>query len=127
MLHDLFDYVDASGKNRFAEWMKDQQKVQRVKLNARLDWLKEKGDALLPEILTNTHVRGILKLRIKGNVQLRPLLCRGPHGDGEYTLLMGAKEVGDCWQPKDAAETADVRKAAVAADKNRRCKHERIK
>lgn len=126
MLFPLHDYVDASGTNLVAEWTRGLEKLPRSKLNARLDWLSEHGEGLLPEIMTNTNVRGIRKLRVKGNVQLRPLLCRGPHGDAEYTILMGAKEVGDEWDPKKAPETADARKATVAADKNRKIEHERI-
>jgi hypothetical protein len=122
----LYDYLDASGTNVFAAWTRHQQKIQRVKLDARIDMLEEHGESLFPEILTNTHVRGIRKLRIKGGVQLRPLLCRGPHSDDEYTFLMGAKEVGDKWDPRDAPEIADGRKAVIAGDKNRRCEHERV-
>lgn len=126
MAFEIYDYVDAAGHNLIAEWSKEQQKVQRAKLNAKIDMLNLYGEELFPEVLTDSPIRGIRKIRVKGNVQLRPLLCRGPHGDTEYTLLMGAKEVGDKFDPKDAPQTADVRKAIVAGDKNRRCKHERV-
>lgn len=124
MPYELYDYTDANGVNLFLEWSNDQQKVQRAKLNSKIDMLRLHGEELFPEVLTDTPVRGIRKIRVKGNVQLRPLLCRGPHGESEYTFLMGAKEVGDKFDPRDAPETADARKSIVAQDKGRRCIHE---
>lgn len=86
------------------------------------------GDALHPEMLTGTSVAGIKKLRVKGNVQLRPLLCNGPiNVEKEYTLLMGAKEIGSKWVPKSAPTLANTKKQAVINDPNdRRIKHERV-
>ncbi|WP_175910594.1 hypothetical protein [Burkholderia metallica] len=124
---DLFDYVTAHGSNDFAEWTRDLQKVSRAKLNAKIDMLALHGEGLVPHVLTDTPVAGIRKLRVKGNVQLRPLLCRGPiNGDSEYTFLMGATERDGQLVPDTAPETADVRRATVANDGRRRCKHERI-
>ena len=126
MSHELYDYLDASGSNLVAEWSKELQKPQRAKLNSKIDMLRLHGENLFPEVLTNTPTSGIRKLRVKGNVQLRPLLCRGPHGEAEYTFLMGAKEVGGEFEPNDAVDTADARKSTVAANMSRRCMHERI-
>ncbi|MBD8725733.1 hypothetical protein IFT43_20425 [Oxalobacteraceae sp. CFBP 13708] len=124
MPYDLYDYLDAAGVNLFAGWTTGLEKIPRAKMKSKIDMLRLHGEELFPEVLTDTHVRGIRKIRIKGNVQLRPLLCRGPHGLAEYTFLMGAKEVGDKFDPKDAPEVADARKSTVAKDISRRCKHE---
>jgi hypothetical protein len=128
MLFDLFDYVNANGVNEFKKWTQDLQKPQRAKLNEKLDKLAQHGDDLHPNMLTDTSVPGIQKLRVKGNVQLRPLLCKGPVNiHSEYTLLMGAKEVGDKWLPKNAPTTADGKKSAVVANSTKRRKlHERV-
>lgn len=128
MLFTLYDYVNAQGKNEFKEWTENLQKTQRAKLNEKLDKLIKHGDELFPNMLTGTETPGILKLRIKGNVQLRPLLCKGPVDiDSEYTLLMGAKEIGGKWSPKNAPSTANDKKCEVVADPgNRRKKHERV-
>ena len=57
--------------------------------------LEKEGSNLFPQMLCGTETPGILKLRVKGNVQLRPMLCRGPiEIDKEFTLLLGACEVG---------------------------------
>jgi len=128
MAFELYDYVAETGVNEFKVWTLALEKIQRAKLNARLDMLKRNGDALFPEILAGTGTAGILKLKIKGNVQLRPLLCRGPMNAGtEYTMLMGATEVGGKLKPKNADATANRLKAAVIADSmHRRMKHERV-
>jgi hypothetical protein len=124
----LFDYVNPQGENEFKEWTQSLQKPQRAKLNEKLDKLALYGDALYPELLTGSPVAGISKLRIRGNVQLRPLLCNGPVDiKTEYTLLKGAKEVGDKWVPTDAPKTANANKKLVIQEPAyRRMDHERI-
>lgn len=124
----LFDYCEPDGTNDFKHWTKRLQPTQRGKLRAKLDMLFQHGDGLFPELLTGTDTPGILKLRVKGNVQLRPMLCKGPVSiDAEYTLLMGAKEIGGVLDPANADATADQRKSAViAAPDTRRTKHERV-
>ena len=124
----LFDYCDATGKNIFKFWTTDLQSQQRAKLNAKLDMLMLLGNELFPEVLTGTDTPGISKLRIKGNVQLRPMLCDGPINNGkEFTLLLGAIEVGEKLKPKNADKIANKHKNEVKKDHhNRRVDHERI-
>ena len=128
MAFALYDYVNQHGDNEFKAWMEGLQKVQLAKLNERFDKLMQYGDALHPHMLTDTHVPGIQKLRIRGNVQLRPLLCKGPvKVNSEYTLLMGAKEIGNKWSPKNAPALAQAKKTVVITDpNNRRTPHERV-
>lgn len=128
MPFSIYDYVNHQGQNELKDWASGLEKKQRVKLNEKLDKLALYGDALHPEMLTGTSVAGIKKLRSRGNVQLRPLLCNGPiNMKQEYTLLMGAKEVGDKWVPKSAPLTAKSNKEEVIKDPiNRRTKHERV-
>lgn len=128
MPYSIFDYVNHQGQNEFKDWTTGLEKPQRIKLNEKLDKLMLYGDALHPEMLTGTSVAGIKKLRVKGNVQLRPLLCNGPiNVEKEYTLLMGAKEIGSKWVPKSAPTLANTKKQAVINDPNdRRIKHERV-
>lgn len=127
MTYALFDYVDAHGRNSFANWTRELQKTTRAKLNAKIDMLAMHGETLVPHLLTDTPVAGIRKLRVKGQVQLRPLLCRGPADmQTEYTFLIGAFERGDEFDPEDAPDSADARRATVAHDLRRRCTHERI-
>jgi len=124
----LYDYVNEDGLNEFQEWTLGLEKPHRAKLNERLDKLAIYGDVLHPEMLSGTEVPGIKKIRCRGNVQLRPLLCNGPINiKREYTLLMGAKEVGSKWVPRNAPSQADKKKTEVINDPiNRRIEHENV-
>lgn len=128
MTFKIYDYVNASGENEIKTWTKSLQKTQRGKLSEKIDKLILYGDGLYPKMLTGTDEPGIQKLRIRGNVELRPLLCKGPiNTNEEYTLLKGAKEVGDKLIPQDSLEKAKQHKAAIKLDPNSRRKiHERI-
>jgi hypothetical protein len=128
MAFHLFDYKSVQGRNDFKEWTAALQKKELGKLNVRLDMLARLGDDLMPNILTGTTQAGLMKLRVPGRVQLRPLLCRGPINTAqEYTLLMGATEVGMSFEPPNAVRVASQRRTAVTSDPdNRRCKHERV-
>jgi hypothetical protein len=128
MPFQIYDFVNQHGLNEFKGWTLKLEKPQRAKLNEKLDKLMLYGDALHPEMLTVTSVPGIKKLRCRGNVQLRPLLCNGPINIYiEYTMLMGAKEVGNKWIPKGAPSTAKDKKTEVINDPiNRRIEHEKV-
>lgn len=124
----IYDFVNQSAENEFKMWNQGLEKPQRAKLNEKIDKLELYGDTLHPAMLTGTDVAGIKKIRARGGVQLRPLLCNGPiEIEKEYTMLMGAKEVGDKWVPKNAPDKADAKKQLVKLDPaNRRIKHERV-
>lgn len=129
MTFQLFDYCGPDEVNEFKSWTQSLQPTQRAKLDAKLDMLKMLGSDLFPEVLTGTDVPGILKLRIKGNVQLRPMLCKGPIDvNREFSLLVGAVEVGGKLKPKNAADLAADRKEEIRSDPdNRRVRHERVR
>lgn len=84
------------------------------------------GEALYPEMLSPTDVPGILKLRIHGSVQLRPLICRGPVSRGmECTLLRGAIEKGGKLPAGAVTEALQMKKEVQKDPTNRRKPHER--
>jgi hypothetical protein len=123
----LFDYLDEKGNNDIKLWTEGLQKPQRAKLNAKLDMLEKLGIGLLPHVLTNTPTPGIQKLRVKGNVELRPMLCQGPiDNDNEFTLLIGAIEKDSCFIPDKSDEIADKRKQTIINTNFRRCPHDRV-
>ena len=89
--------------------------------------LSSQGSGLFPEILTGTSTAGILKLRVKGKAQLRPMLCKGPiDNKHEFTLLIGATERDSKFVPRKADEKANDRKKIIIETPNRRCSHERV-
>lgn len=126
MKFHLHDYLNAKGENEFKKWVQDLQKHEQGKLREKLDKLMQHGDDLHPHMLSDTPVPGIKKIRVQGPVKLRPLLCNGPiEVHSEYTLLLGAKEVGDRWLPKGAPSIANENKKEVILDPSRRRrKHE---
>ena len=122
----LYDYVNAQGENEIKKWLDSLEKVERAKIDQRLDMLEEHGEVLFPQILSGTDEKSILKLRVHGKVQLRPLLCRGPVSNAaEFTLLCGAKEVGWKLTPKGVlVEAVDRRHIVINAPTTRRKIHE---
>jgi hypothetical protein len=125
---NLYDYVDTNGKNDFKEWTKMLEKKSRARLNLKLDMLKKNGPDLSPGLLSNTHERNIMKIRVNGSVALRPMLCRGPvNMHNEFTLLLGVIEKDRKLKPKNAESIAENRRKEVQNDPmRRRCNHERV-
>ena|SRR3989442_15562768 len=129
MAWTVYDYVDARGSNDFEAWSKSLQKPELAKLNRRLKALEDNGPALLPQMLAGplTGYPHIYKLKMNGRVALRPLLCKGPiNNETEFTLLKGAFEVGNQWQPASAPSEAVTRRGIVVADPRRRTPHVKV-
>jgi hypothetical protein len=123
----LYDYFNERGVNEIAEWTRPLEKTQRTKLRLRFDMLAQYGMDLLPQLLAGTGVPHIYKLKVHGNVQLRPMLCRGPiDNDAEFTILLGAVEVNWVLDPRDAAELAAQIREEIILHPLRRIEHERI-
>jgi hypothetical protein len=128
MIFILYDYVDVKKRNTIKKWTEDLTTASRAKLNAKLDMLAKTGDDLMPHVLTGTDTPGIYKLRVKGKVQLRPMLCKGPiTKNTEFTLLIGAKEVQSKLVPIKADLKANQRKITIEQDNTRRIEHERVR
>ena len=123
----LFDYVDPEDGNLIKQWSAQLQKKERAKLNNRLDALTIHGPHLIPGILSPTGLPSIFKLKIHGQVQLRPLLCEGPgRGEEAFTLLLGAFEVSDDYVPMGAPLIASRMREFLVKDMRRRVVHERV-
>lgn len=78
---------------------------------------------LPPNLLAGPGYDGqqsIYKLKVRGSVQLRPMVCIGPFGLDEWTVLYPATEVGNVLCPADAARLAEERRKEILADPNRR-------
>ena len=126
----LWDYVDGTGRNLIVEWLTaDRISLRdRAKLNQKLDsLLRIDFDLAVQTKLLARVGKYILKLRVFGEVQLRPMLCQGPIDlHGEYTLLAGAREVGGKLRPENVVALALDRRGHITVDggNKRRCKHE---
>lgn len=122
----LYDYVDEHGINHFKKWSEGLEKAQLGKLNQKLDMLERNGPSLQPTLLSDTGYPPIKKIKVKGNVHLRPMVCEGPISNNEYTLLVGAKEVGGKLQPETVVAIALSRRQEIINHPNRRLPHERV-
>ena len=126
----IYDYVDLNGRNDFKAWSRELQSPDLARLNRKLKMLEDNGSDLGPKLLAGP-LKGfahIYKLRVRGTVELRPLLCKGPvDNDREFTLLKGAYEVGSDWVPSSARQDAVARREEVIGDaENRRCRHIKV-
>jgi len=121
--YNLYEYVNYAGKSTFSLWANALAIAQRAKLQVKLNLLRTVGPDLPPTLLAGTSSGHIKKLKVKGNVQLRPRLCIGPIDQGrEFSLLLGVTEVNMKSVPPDADEIAVQRRLDIIADKEqRRC------
>jgi hypothetical protein len=128
--YKLWDFLNTHYENVILLWVKEDRlsKRDRAILNQKLDRLVQIDFSLAigMKLLAGPVAKHIYKLRAKGDVQLRPMLCRGPISDEtEYTLLQGAVETGGKL-PKRVQEQAGKNRQMILRDPSRRCSHERI-
>jgi hypothetical protein len=129
MTWTLYDYIDSKGANDFQAWWQGLQKNERAKLSRRLKLLEDNGPGLAPQMLAGpiSGYPHIYKLRINGKIAVRPLLCKGPiNNDIEFTLLKGALEVGNQWQPTSAPGDAVTHRGIILKDAKRRVPHVKV-
>lgn len=128
-MKQLWDFLDRRGRSVILEWAKQQTKRDRATLNQRFDRLMQVDYelAINSNLLAGPIYKHVYKMQIHGEVQLRPLLCRGPiSNESEYTLLRGALERDRVLTP-GAKEEAELNRAAVVASPAvRRRQHARI-
>ena len=117
----LLEYVDGD-QRVLSDW--SLQSVQRARLDQRLDMVRSVGLSLPPNLVAGPGIDGerhIYKFKVKGNVQLRPLLCRGPQdGRTELTFLARAIERDDILEPAGVAAVAERRRIEVSLDSRKR-------
>src|SRR5215210_9594396 len=102
------DYVAPSGENLIHTWLNERPKKAKVRINTRLLYFEALVRINEPHAKTlEGECAGLLELRIKAEVQYRLLCCYGP-GRGEITILFGAIERGDRFEPASACSIALV-------------------
>jgi len=103
------DFVDSQGKNVIRAWLGEQRPKAKARINTVIAHLeqssKDQWGGYVKD-LTGRRWRGLLEIRVTcNNVQYRPLACYGP-GRREVTILFGAIERGDRFEPRSAPQTA---------------------
>jgi hypothetical protein len=120
---DVYDFIDACHGNVVGSWIRGLSTSDRAKFKLKIRYLSdvEYDEAIRGKLLQGPIYKHVYKLKIHGDIMLRPLLCRGPiNNDVEYTLLAGAKEENFNLVPEDAPEVAENRRAEVIGDPSNR-------
>lgn len=126
-LWKLYDYQNSKKVNEIKLWTKNLEKIQKIKLNQKLDMLEQNGPNLPPQLLAGPIFDHVYKLKVKGKVQLRPILCKGPiYNDKEFTMLLGVKEIGNKLDPENADKIAAYNRTEIINNPKKRCSHERV-
>src|SRR5258708_4835982 len=102
------DYLSESDDNEIRIWLDSLSKKARIKIDTRIRYLENvQYFHREPQYIKRlTGYEGIYEIRIVfAGDQYRPLGCYGPD-QAEFTLLIGAFEIGDRFTPKDAPDLA---------------------
>jgi hypothetical protein len=128
MAWTLYEFLDTRGRGVIEVWLKDKRfsKEAIARLNQKIDLLEQSGPQLSPKLFAGTKGRHIFKLKVKApKMQLRPLFCRGPLSTStEFTLLLGAVERNNKFDPVDAPARAADNRQTILNDPQRRRLHE---
>lgn len=128
-MRKIYEWIDAGQRGIVTDW--DLEVEQQAKLDNKLQMLRRAevdavtGRVSLPQnLLAGPGVYGqaaIYKLKVKGNVALRPMLSLGPIDlETEWTILAGAVERDRKLMPANAADVAEARRQEIRANPKRR-------
>ena len=119
----IYEFVDSRGVGVLESW--SLQKLEHVRLNQKLDLLLQYG-LTAPGLVGGPNIgkqRHIYKLKVRGDVQLRPLFCRGPRDtETELTFLAVATERDGQLVPANAPQLAEFHRNQLLNGRNRRRK-----
>jgi hypothetical protein len=124
----VYEWVDENGVGVVTGWKL--QTVQRFRLDSKIDMLVAavvdpvtRITNLPQNLLAGPGFDGqpfIYKLKARGNVQLRPMVCLGPFDQSDWTILYPSVEKSGVLIPANAAALAEVRRKEIVTNKNRR-------
>jgi hypothetical protein len=127
----IYEYIENNGESAIGRWLREEDISDRDRgqLLQKLDLLAMHGTDLSTGILAGPIASKkkrakfqshIYKLVVHGQRMLRPMLCRGPiNKDSEFTLLIGAIEVGGVLSV-DAIEAESRRQEILQNPANKR-------
>jgi hypothetical protein len=127
----IYCFTTHRDRNIIREWLEKERvpKTQIAIFQAKIDSFERGGPDLNPGLVSDGPVaKNIYKMKIKGHkghVQLRPMVCYGPFGASEVTLLFGAIEKDFKLKPENCKEQAQQNREILIADRSRR-RRERI-
>jgi hypothetical protein len=122
MNREIWEFLVKGSDRVIQTWFREEiiSKRDQAKLDVALNRLRSLDFQLVgPKLLAGPLRQGgkVYKLRIRcENRELRPMLCRGPMAPSEYTLLLGALEVGGRLKPQDAVLRASSHREELLAN-----------
>ncbi len=118
------DYVNERGDNLIHAWLQTLSQKAKAKINVRIQYL-EAVPVFDPQYVSAlSGYPDLLELRVVfSGVQYRPIACYGP-AQREVTLLFGATERGDRFDPPTACDIALRRRSEILADRRRTVEHD---
>jgi len=126
----VWDFMNSKQINEIALWGRELSWRDQAKLDQKVAMLERMDLGILKETkLVRDLVPGvagpILRIRVRGDQVLSPLLCQGPQSpDEEYTFLAGAVEVRGQLEPEGVAVWAEAHRQKVESSEGWRCRHE---
>ncbi len=111
VIRTFFDFVSARGENVIETWLADIPWEARDEINFQIHLLQNVTSLNRPSVghLTGQECHGLIEVRVSCKRQrYRPLAYYGPE-EGQVTLLIGAREKGGRFEPKDACAIAQRR------------------
>jgi len=119
----FWEWVDNRNRGVMSEALADLEKAQRIKVEERLDRIEElktlSHESIKP--WADNFSGPLKKIKIHGNVQVRPILVVGPiDKESEITFLLVAFEKDRKLIPANAAEIAEERLDQILKDPRRR-------
>ena len=122
----FWEWLDGRNQRPFSAWRLALPTVERARLDDKMRAVQVFGIEAPCLKGPISGYRHLYKIRVQGPTQaLRPILCRGPFDmDGEFTMLIGAREIQRNWDPPGALGDAEARRLEVASDPSRRVRYE---
>lgn len=124
-LWTFLDFVDGNGTNLIHDWINDLPKGAKAKMTTKIEYLEVTETFVMPDTrILHGECDGLFEIRFQfRRVQYRPLACYGP-GTREVTVLTGAIEKENRFEPPGACITALSRKDLIQSDRRYVCPHD---
>lgn len=121
----IYDHIDARGHNVIEDWLDSLNPKARAKVHAKFIALRQYGGTLPTTMLSDTDVPRIKKLRSRGRINWRILVCKGPINEGsEFTAIDAVQEKDNEMPAGSTARAARMRLEIEASPQIRRKAHD---
>jgi hypothetical protein len=109
-------FISERGSDVFEEWLNTLPKKAQAKIERRIRYLEIEKTWRRPFFDSLSGYTDLYEIRVVfNNIQYRPIGCFGPKS-GEFTILIGAIEKGDKFEPKNALNIANKRSKLIAKE-----------